>query len=168
MTTDGQSSLMDFGVPVLSEKSIALIKKISKLTGEPQSKYNSLPEKELEELFEKVSKEQAEIKELTKQLEKFSLAYDSNKSLEENKEDLEAAIYKSKHPVYKYPFRIYFKGNDIQEPDHIFELGTEYSDKDIIQRMFKNGYKEFSGNVKINYDQEDNMIIPEFASQKHG
>lgn len=69
---------------------------------------------------------------------------------------------------YKYPFKIYFKGHDIQQPDHIFEFGVDYTEKQISEAMFKHGYKEFAGNVQYTYDKEDEMLIPNFTSQKHG
>lgn len=165
---DGQSNLMDFGIPTISEKALTLIKKISKLTNEPTSTFNQMSEEELEEVLQSKTSELAEIKALSKKLEKHSLEFDESKTVEENQELLEAAEYRAKNPAYKFPFRIYFKGNDIQEPDHIFNIDQEYSDKEIIKLMFKAGYKEFSGEIKINYDASDNMIIPEFTSQRHG
>lgn len=69
---------------------------------------------------------------------------------------------------YMYPFKIYFKGNHVEQPDHIFDDGVEYTEKEISAAMFKHGYKEFAGTVTYGYDEEDDMLIPNFSSQKHG
>ncbi len=69
---------------------------------------------------------------------------------------------------YQYPFKIYFKGHDVQQPDHIFEYETEYTAKQICELMFKHGYKEFAGDISFEYDEEDELLIPNFKSQRHG
>lgn len=69
---------------------------------------------------------------------------------------------------YQYPFKIYFKGHQIEQPDHIFDDGVEYSEKEIGTAMFQHGYKEFAGDVKWTYDKDDEMLIPNFTSQRHG
>lgn len=74
----------------------------------------------------------------------------------------------SKDKKYQYPFKIYFKGHDVQQPDHIFDFGVEYTEKEISTKLFQHGYKEFAGDVKYTYDEVDEMLVPDFTSQKHG
>lgn len=174
-----QINLAALGLPTISEESLKLIKKLSKLTGMPESEYTSWSEKDLNTAFEAEKSRIENLKKLKDNLKSVELEYDDNLSFDENqsifnlkhkelKEAKQIEEDRAKNPKYKYPFRIYFKGCDIQEPDHIFETEKEYTAKEIVSALFKAGYKEFSGNVNLQYDSSDNMMIPEFTSQKHG
>lgn len=181
-----QINLALFGMPTGDEEAIKLAKKISKITGYPEIEYITKSREQLEVILaeeeakikakeeaEKAAKAlEKEIEKIKKEMTESNLQYDENKSLEQNKkllkETKDQIEDRKKNPKYKYPFRIYFKGCDIQEPDHIFETDKEYTAKEITSRLFKAGYKEFAGEVKVNYDKEDNMIVPEFTSQRHG
>jgi hypothetical protein len=181
-----QINLAALGLPTLSEEALKLIKKLSKLTGHPESEYTSMSEEELAALLdseqkkiELIKKKKDDLAKLKSNLIELESEYDEELSYEENEEVYKELMDEKKallaaeedrktNPKYKYPFRIYFKGCDIQEPDHIFETDAFYTAKEIVSRLFKAGYKEFAGAVKVNYDSQDNMIIPEFTSQRHG
>lgn len=170
-----QMNLEALGVPTLSDEHRKLIKKASKLTGYPEAEYTSKSEEEVKKIIDdieaaKKAKEEAKkrIDMLMNNLKKEGAEYDESKSVEENQEELERIIDRKKNPKYKFPFNIYFKGHDIQEPSHLFNQDQEYTEKEIINIMFKAGYKEFSGKIKLAYDGDENMLIPEFESQRHG
>ncbi len=75
----------------------------------------------------------------------------------------------SNEKKYQYPFKIYVKMGEHIQPNHIFgEYGTWYTEKEICNLLFQHGMLEFAGNVTFTYDEQDEMLIPNFKSQKHG
>ncbi len=74
----------------------------------------------------------------------------------------------SKDKKYPYPFKIYVKMGETIQPDHIFDFGKEYTEKEICNLLFKHGFKEFAGNVTFMYDEIDEILVANFTSQKHG
>ncbi len=135
----------------------------SKTLEENQSIYD-----EQKKIFDENAKKQKEIENLKANMIKLSLEYNDTISFEDNKKLYETAKDKKDNPSHVYPFKFYFKGHDIRELDHIFEKGKSYTAKEICSLMFKHGYREFAGKVSLEYDKEENMIIPNFTSQLHG
>ncbi len=130
---------------------------------------------ENQNLYDTAKKSKDEEKKLNKRIEELKgkmdelyLEYDENISYEKNKAIYDKAFDKSNNPSYKYPFKIYFKGCDVRQPDHIFDVDHQYTIKEICELMFKHGFKEYAGNVKLVYDKGENMFVPDFTSQRHG
>ncbi len=130
---------------------------------------------ENQKVFDDLKKASDGEKKLTKQVEDLKgkmdelyLEYDESKSYDENKVIYDKAVDKSANPSYTFPFKIYFKGCDIRQLDHIFKENHQYTIKEICELMFRHGYKEYAGEVKLVYEQEENMFVPDFSSQRHG
>lgn len=108
------------------------------------------------------------IEDLKGKMDELYLEYDETLTYEENKSNYDKAIDKSENPSYKFPFKIYFKGCDVRQCDHIFEVDHQYTIKEICELMFRHGFKEFAGEVKLKYEEEENIFVPDFTSQRHG
>ncbi len=109
-----------------------------------------------------------QVHDLKSKMDELYLEYDENMSYTENKAIYDKAVDKSNNPAYTFPFKIYFKGCDVRQLDHIFGENHQYTVKEICELMFKHGYKEYAGEVKLVYEKEENMFVPDFSSQRHG
>lgn len=165
---NNQVNMAILGVSVLSDDHLKLIKKVSVLTGKPEQEFAALSVMELKSVISEDNKKKQEIKNLKKKYLKENFQYNEALSIKDNEGNYSDFIDKKNNPSFIYPFRLYFKGCDIQEPDHIFEFDKSYTTKEITTMLFKAGYKEFAGKVNLTYDEDDNMLVPEFTSQRHG
>ncbi len=163
-TGEGQMSLVD----ETPEENKKLINKIIGYTKKSFSDYVSFSKEELEKLLDDEKKLKKKIDDLKKKLKKLDLEYDESKSYSDNEKIYKKAEDKKNNPSWEYPFRIYAKGGDYIQPDHVFEEGVEYTAKEIVTEMLKHGFYEFAGDVKFEYKKEENILIPNFTSQKHG
>lgn len=89
---------------------------------------------------------------------------EAQKVADEAKKKAEEA---KKNPKYKYPFVIHYAGRNIPT-DHMFEHGQEYTAEQIRTRMLENQFYEFSGKVKFEYLEKDNVLLPIFEQHKKG
>ncbi len=109
-----------------------------------------------------------QIDDLKAKMDELYFEYDETISYTENKAIYNKAVDKSANPSYTFPFKIYFKGCDVRELDYIFDENHQYTVKEICELMFKHGFKEYAGEVKLVYEKEENMFVPDFSSQRHG
>lgn len=65
------------------------------------------------------------------------------------------------------PFRIYLAAQKM-DVSHIFEDGQTYSDTEITKAMLQHGYYEFSGSVKYDFVESENILVPIFQQPKKG
>ena len=65
------------------------------------------------------------------------------------------------------PFTIYLAAEK-KDVSHIFEDGQTYSEDEITKAMLQHGFYEFSGNVKYDFVEEDNVLVPIFQQPKKG
>ena len=77
------------------------------------------------------------------------------------------ALEAKNNPKYKYPFVIHYAGRNIPT-DHMFEHGQESTAEQIRTCMLENQFYEFSGKVKFEYLEKDNVLLPIFEQHKKG
>lgn len=65
------------------------------------------------------------------------------------------------------PFRIYLAAQKM-DVSHIFEDGQTYTDTEITKAMLQHGYYEFSGSVKYDFIESENILVPIFQQPKKG
>lgn len=65
------------------------------------------------------------------------------------------------------PFRIYLAAQKM-DVSHIFEDGQSYASADITKAMLQHGYYEFSGSVKYDFVESENILVPIFQQPKKG
>ena len=65
------------------------------------------------------------------------------------------------------PFRIYLAAQKM-DVSHIFEDGQTYTDTEITKAMLQHGYYEFSGRVKYEFIESENILVPIFQQRKKG
>lgn len=65
------------------------------------------------------------------------------------------------------PFRIYLAAQKM-DVSHIFEDGQTYTDTEITKAMLQHGYYEFSGSVKYDFVESENILVPIFQQPKKG
>lgn len=65
------------------------------------------------------------------------------------------------------PFRIYLAAQKM-DVSHVFEDGQTYTDTEITKAMLQHGYYEFSGSVKYDFIESENILVPIFQQPKKG
>lgn len=65
------------------------------------------------------------------------------------------------------PFRIYLAAQKM-DVSHIFEDGQTYTESQITKAMLQHGYYEFSGSVKYDFVESENILVPIFQQPKKG
>ena len=65
------------------------------------------------------------------------------------------------------PFRIYLAAQKM-DVSHIFEDGQSYTESEITKAMLQHGYYEFSGSVKYDFKESENILVPIFQQPKKG
>lgn len=65
------------------------------------------------------------------------------------------------------PFRIYLAAQKM-DVSHIFEEGQTYTESQITKAMLQHGYYEFSGSVKYDFVESENILVPIFQQPKKG
>lgn len=65
------------------------------------------------------------------------------------------------------PFRIYLAAQKM-DVSHIFEEGQTYTESQITKAMLQHGYYEFSGSVKYDFIESENILVPIFQQPKKG
>lgn len=123
-----------------------------------------------------------ETADLKAKMKKANMQYDIKKSYEENKARYdeylkikqkgaqklkEARAKTQKSKTYTYPFTLHYAGQDL-DVSHIFEEGSEYSEKQITEKMLEHKFYEFSGSVSYEHMKEENVLIPIFSQHKKG
>lgn len=69
--------------------------------------------------------------------------------------------------TFTAPFRIYLAAQKM-DVSHIFEEGKSYTADDITKAMLQHGYYEFSGSVKYDLVESENILVPIFQQPKKG
>lgn len=68
---------------------------------------------------------------------------------------------------YTYPFEVYLAAEK-RDVSYIFAEGQVYTEDQITKAMLEHGFYEFAGNVKYDYIQDDNVLVPVFQQHKKG
>ncbi|MDO4528481.1 MAG: hypothetical protein Q4C03_06850 [bacterium] len=69
--------------------------------------------------------------------------------------------------AFTAPFRIYLAAQKM-DVSHIFEENQTYTESQITKAMLQHGYYEFSGSVKYDFVESENILVPIFQQPKKG
>lgn len=68
---------------------------------------------------------------------------------------------------FKYPFTLHYAAQNL-DVSHIFDVGTEYTGKEVTEAMLAHQFYEFSGEVNYDFRDEENVLVPVFKQYKKG
>lgn len=104
-------------------------------------------------------------KESPKKAKPVKQAETKPKSESEPKTETEPKVKGKKS--FTAPFRIYLVAQKM-DVSHVFEDGQTYTDTEITKAMLQHGYYEFSGSVKYDFIESENILVPIFQQPKKG
>lgn len=104
-------------------------------------------------------------KESPKKAKPVKQAETKPKSESEPKTETEPKVKGKKS--FTAPFRIYLAAQKM-DVSHIFEDGQTYTESQITKAMLQHGYYEFSGSVKYDFIESENILVPIFQQPKKG